>query len=94
MRAGTPGVDLHGSEVGTVSHEDELRASARLKAAKTARAKAKALPIEGKVPHGPITPPLSAPAETEPAPARLGFEGLRKAERERETKRQVSDDNK
>jgi sRNA-binding protein len=55
LRAGTSRLDLQGNEVGIVSREDELRAAARLKAAKTARAKARTPATEENVPHQTIT---------------------------------------
>ena len=91
LRAGTSRLDLHGNEVGIVSREDELRAEARLGAAKIARAKARSPAIEENVSHQTITPPRSAPSAT---PARLGFEALRRAARERKAKGQVPDQNK
>lgn len=39
LKAGTSRLDLHGKEVGIVNREDEVRAAARLKGAKSARAK-------------------------------------------------------
>jgi len=94
LRAGTSRLDLQGNEVGIVSSDDELRAATRLKGAKTARAKAKAQPTEENVSHRTTTPPLSAPPGTSATPARLGFEALRKAARERKAKGQVRDENK
>jgi sRNA-binding protein len=94
LRAGTSRLDLHGNEVGIVSRDDELRAAARLKAAKIARAKATTPATEENVPHQTSTPPRSAPPTTSATPARLGFEALRKAARERKAKGQVRDENK
>ena len=74
LRAGTSRIDLHGKEVGLVSHEDEQRAAARLKGLKTAKAEVK----EAKTP---VT-------EQNPTPKRHGdsFEGLRRAARERKAR--------
>jgi ProP effector len=93
LRAGTSRLDLHGNEVGIVSREDELRAATRLKAAKIARAKVRGPVAEENVPHQ-ITPPHSPLQKTKAAPARLGFEALRKAARERKAKGLVHDQNK
>jgi sRNA-binding protein len=89
LRASTSRLDLQGNEVGIVSREDELRAATRLEAAKVARAKARTPVTEENVP-----PPLSIPPKTEATPARLGFEALRKAARERKAKGQVPDQSK
>jgi ProP effector len=94
LRAGTSRLDLQGKEVGIVSRDDELRAAARLKAAKTARTKARTRVTEENLPHQTITPPLSIFPETEATSARLGFEALRKAARERKARGQVRDENK
>jgi ProP effector len=74
LRTGTSRLDLQGNEAGAVSREDELRAAARLKGLKTAKAEVK----EGKAPV----------AEQNPMPQRRGdsFEGLRRAARERKSR--------
>src|SRR5262245_31030046 len=61
LRAGTSRLDLNGNEVGIVSPEDELRAAARLKAAKHVRAKAKTPTTEEKRTHRTIISPQPAP---------------------------------
>ena len=94
LRFGTPRLDLQGNKVGSVSRDDELRSAARLNGAKTASAKAKAQQTEESVSHRTTTPPRSAPPTTSATPARLGFEALRKAARERKAKGQVRDENK
>ena len=71
LRAGTSRLDLHGNEVGVVSREDELRAAARLNGLKTAKVK------EGKASVAKRNPP--------PKPHGDGFEGLRRAARERKS---------
>jgi ProP effector len=91
LRAGASRLDLQGNEVGIVSRENELRAATRLKAAKTVRAKSKAPSTEESVPNRAITPPLSALPGTSVTPTRLGFEGLRKAARERKAREKVND---
>ena len=74
LRAGTSRLDLNGIEVGLVSGEDELRAAARLKGLKAAKAEVK----EAKAP---VT-------EQNPMAERRGdsFEGLRRAARERKAR--------
>ena len=74
LKGGVSRLDLHGNEVGLVSREDELRAAARLKGLKTAKAKVK----EGEAPV----------AKPNPRPTRHGdsFEGLRRAARERKSR--------
>jgi ProP effector len=69
LRAGTSRLDLHGNAVGVVSCEDELRAATRLNGLKTAKA-VKAL----------VTKP-----DPTPKPHGDGFEGLRRAARERKS---------
>jgi ProP effector len=78
LRTGTSRLDLQGNEVGFVSREDELRAAARLKGLKTTKA-------EGKEAKAPVT-------EQNPTPQRRGdsFEGLRRAARERKSRKQSS----
>jgi ProP effector len=94
LTAGTSRLDLQGKEVGVVSREDELRAAARLKAVKTAKAKARTPVTEEKATHQTVTPPLSAPPVKSARPARLGFEALRRAARERRARGQILDGNK
>ena len=72
LRAGTSRLDLLGNEVGVVSREDELRAAARLNGLKTAKVK------EGKASVAKRNPP--------PKPHGDGFEGLRRAARERKSR--------
>jgi sRNA-binding protein len=77
LRAGTSRLDLHGNEVGVVSREDELRATARLNGLKTAKVGVK----EGKA--------LVAKRKPPPKPHGDGFEDLRRAARERKSRETI-----